>query len=338
MASVRSRAGKWQVRIRRHGHGPVAKTFLLRADAERWARSIELELDRGLLAGRLEAERVLVGEVIARYKEEVLPLKRGAAVEGLRLDRLASAGLGRLAMARLTPQVVAQYRDSRLKSVASGTVLRELQILSAVINHAIREWGIGLAANPVTLIRRPAPCRGRDRRLQADEQLQLLTMLSHGGRAEDGTYRKGTRNVWVKPVVELALETAMRRGELLALRWKEIDLERRVAFLPITKNGDSRKVPLSPRAVEILSGLPRHISGKVFPITPSALQQAFGRACKAAGVEGFRFHDLRHCALSRLAERGLSALELSAISGHKTLQQLARYVHMRVEDLVRKLA
>ena len=164
-----------------------------------------------------------------------------------------------------------------------------------------------------------------------------MEALGGGGRSEDGTYRKGTRNSWVKPVVELALETAMRRGELLALQWKHVDLERRVAYLPMTKNGLARSVPLSTRAAGVLSSLPRHSSGVVFPISPAAFQQAFVRACTTAKVVDLHFHDLRHEATSRLFELGLNTMEVASVTGHETLQMLRRYTHLNPEVLATKL-
>ena len=155
--------------------------------------------------------------------------------------------------------------------------------------------------------------------------------------------------------MELAVETAMRQGELLSLTWANVDLERRVAFLPETKNGTSRYVPLSSRAVALLAGSPRSINGQVFPVTTNAVRNGFVaavsrarrmyvRACLAQGFAAdpsmftdLRFHDLRHEATSRLFERGLNPMQVAAITGHKTLQMLKRYTHLRAEDLARML-
>ena len=140
------------------------------------------------------------------------------------------------------------------------------------------------------------------------------------------------------PLVELALETAMRRGELLSLRWEYVDLTRRVAYLPMTKNGDSRSVPLSTGAVKILQSLPRNLDGQVFPIEAQTVAAAFMKAVKRAGVKDFHFHDLRHTAITNLAGKLSNVIELSAVSGHKTLSMLKRYTHLKAEDLAKKLA
>jgi integrase len=129
----------------------------------------------------------------------------------------------------------------------------------------------------------------------------------------------------------------MRRGELLSLTWDNVDLKKQIAFLPETKNGETRTVPLSSRAVAVLEALPRSIGGKVFPTTPAALKKAFERACAGAGITNLHFHDLRHEATSRMSEKLPNLIELAAVTGHKDLRMLKRYYHPRAEDLARKL-
>lgn len=229
-------------------------------------------------------------------------------------------------LANLSPAVVARFRDERLLTVSSGTVIRDLSVLSSVINHVRREWGI-VIQNPCELVRKPRAPLGRTRLLDAAEEARLLHELRPVGR----------RNVWMKPVVQLALETAMRRGELLALRWESMDLAKRTAYLPLTKNGRPRHVPLSLAAVSILEALSRSPDGRVFPITAAALVAAFTHACKRAGIVDLHFHDLRHTATTRIAEKLPNVVELAAVTGHQSLQMLKRYYHPRAEDLARKL-
>jgi len=157
------------------------------------------------------------------------------------------------------------------------------------------------------------------------------------GSKRTGAYRVGTRNPWMRPLVQLAIETAMRQGELLALRWENVDLTAQTAHLEDTKNGESRTVPLSSRAVAVLEALPRTDDPRVFPITSQAVKLAWKRACKRAGIEGLHFHDLRHEAASRLAERLPNLIELAAVTGHKDLRMLKRYYHPRATDLAKKL-
>ncbi|MBL0075798.1 MAG: site-specific integrase [Rhodocyclaceae bacterium] len=151
-----------------------------------------------------------------------------------------------------------------------------------------------------------------------------------------------SRNPWLWSAVQLAVETAMRQGELLGLTWSQVDRKRKLILLldpEKIKNEEPRAVPLSPAALELLDKLPRSTTGKVLPVERLTLYHAFSYACDRAKIKNFTFHDLRHEALSRLAERGdFSVLELAAVSGHKTLQMLKRYTHLQAERLADKLA
>ena len=146
-----------------------------------------------------------------------------------------------------------------------------------------------------------------------------------------------SQNHWLSSVVLMAIETAMRRGELLGLEWAEINLVNRTAHLPLTKNGSGRTVPLSTTAVETLESLPRDITGKVFPISKTALRGLWRRACKWAGIEDLHFHDFRHEATSGFFEKGLNVMEVAAITGHKDVRMMQRYIDPRAEDLAKKL-
>jgi integrase len=337
MASIRRRGDRWQARVIRKGFEPEAKSFTSKQDAEKWARAIEREMDTGGYVSRSTAEATTLEQVLSRYRLEVTPLKRGSEVEAIRLKVMERHRMARRSLATITAATVAEYRDERLKVVSGPTVLRELQILSSVLNHARREWCFPIQ-NAVADVRRPAPGRGRNRTLDHEGESSLLAHLEGGGRSNDGTYMKGTRNPWVAPLVRLALETAMRRGELLALLWEHIDLTKRTAFLPLTKNGHTRTVTLSTNAVAVLSSLPRSIDGRVFPITANALKLAFVRACTSSGIVNLHFHDFRHHATSRLAERLPNVIELAMDTGHSDLRMLARYYHVKPEALALKLA
>jgi integrase len=173
-----------------------------------------------------------------------------------------------------------------------------LAYISAIINHARREWRINVP-NPVQMVRKPQSPQARSRVLTDAEVSKLLQALEPTGR----------RSHWTKPAVQLALATAMRRGELLSLKWEHIDLQGRTAFLPDTKNGESRTVPLSSVAVQVLAELPRHISGLVIPVKYFTLDAAFKRGVHRANLDGVRFHDLRRTAITCI---GASQLEAAA--------------------------
>ena len=302
MATIEKRGQFWRVKVRRAGLPAQTKTFNNRTHAQQWARSVESDLDKGIVVDRRTAQRLSLAEVLERYRREVTPTKRGSADENLRLKAMAQRPFARIKMSALTSSHLAAYRDERLKVVSGATVNREFSVLSHAIDTARREWDVYLPTNPCTLVRRPPQGRPRDRRLQGDEEKRLLAAC------------RGARNKWLVHFVALAIETGMRRGELLGLLWDNVDLERRTAFLPVTKNGESRGVPLSSRAIEVLRALPPSTNGRVFAeLTREALKQSFNRAARRAGITGLRVHDLRHEATSRFFEKGLNVMEVASV-------------------------
>jgi len=266
--------------------------------------------------------------LLNRYKEEITPKKKSADVEVYRIDALTKHKMAALPLSNLHSHVIASYRDERLKTVTAGTVLKELSLLGHAIDIGMKEWAVYLPSNPVKNIRRPSAPRARDRRFYGDEEKRLLAEL-----------KTKTRNDLVHSVVVIAVETAMRRGEILGLEWTDVDLDKRTVHLSDTKNGEARDIPLSKKATKVLLAL-RSVSADecfVFPLTPNALKKSFGRAVDRAKIDGFRFHDLRHEGTSRLFEKGLNIMEVATITGHKDLSMLRRYTHLKAVDLVKKL-
>ena len=326
MATIRQRNDRWQAIVKRTGYPTQSKTFTLKKDAEKWARLQERLIDAGEWIDSAAQERQTpLGELLDRYAKEVSKGKRGSRAEAYRIETLKKHGLAKHALATITPQMIASWRDARLSEVSSGTALRELQLLGHVFTMAIREWGIPIPKNPVSLIRKPPAGKPRDRVLTTSERTALVSACNE------------CRNPWIKPVVVFALETAARRGEILALRWKDVDLSHRTAMLHVTKTSQPRRIPLSPSCVKMLESLPRSVHGTVFPLSIEALKQAYERAVARAGISDFTFHDLRHDSLTRLAKQGLSVLELRAISGHATANMLQRYVSIDAGELAMKL-
>ncbi|GAB6043895.1 tyrosine-type recombinase/integrase [Endothiovibrio diazotrophicus] len=324
MATIRRRGTHWQVQIRKRGYPPQSKSFATRAEGEAWARAVEKGLD-GRVIARAEAEQTTLGEALERYLREVTPTKKGAKQDSGRIRRWMAHPLATRTLAAVRGTDIAAYRDERLAEGRNpGTVICDLSILSQVYVVAAKEWGMESLRNPVSVVRKPKKPRSRDRRLEGDEENRLLEVA-------DAPYGE---------LITLAIETAMRSGELRSLKWPRINLKTRTAALPETKNGERRVVPLSSRAVKVLSELQHRSDGEeVFPTLTSAdvITSKFRRLCKKAGVAGLRFHDLRHEATSRFFERGLNMMEVAAITGHKDLEMLKRYTHLRAEDLAVKL-
>ena len=334
MASFRKRSGRWQARVLRRGFPDAVKTFATKEDAQKWARSVERQFDIGDFLPQQRSSSLTLRDLIERYRSEVVPKLRGASTEHVRLSTIARL-LGHHQATALTPNAVAQYRDIRLKSVTPSTCLRELQTLSALLTVALREWQV-IDRNAVAGVKKPSANRPRNRRLDPAEESRLIEALTPAQRLPNGRWSKGIRNAWLKPLVLLALESAMRRGELVSLRWQDVNLQRRTAFLPQTKSGHPREIPLSPAAVALLAGLPRSIDGRVFPISANAVRQAWNRARLRANLPDLHLHDLRHESTSRLAER-LNVLELASVTGHRDLSMLRRYTHLQADKLAQKL-
>ena len=222
-------------------------------------------MDKGAFVSRAEAESITLKELLERYLEEVNPLKKGAEPETNRLRQMMRHPLADRFVAGVRGVDIARWRDQRLRKVTPATVKRDLVLLGHVFEVARKEWGI-FVHNPVRDIKLPSGGRPRDRRLRPGEEPRLLTAC------------REARNCWL-----LALETAMRQGELLRLRWEYIDLNRRTAHLPDTKNGEARTVPLSSTAVAVLRTQPRALHGEVFPgVTTEAVKRAYMRATQRA--------------------------------------------------------
>ena len=356
MATIRSRDDQdgitigWQAQIKRKGFPMAVKTFRTKAEATQWATVTESEMMRGVFVRRNESEQTTLNELLDRYSREVLPKLKGGYREHSRIKALQS-GLGAYSLAALNSAMIAKYRDNRLSTVSektgrlvsAQTVKHELGLLQRAMKMAAMEWGIALPGGiPTAMVKKPSLPSARDRRLVDNEEERLLAACAE------------SRNVWLRPCVIFAIETAVRAGEILekwerdketgnqekkslGLQWSDVDLRKRTAHLPKTKNGDARTVPLSSRAVAVLEALPRNLDGRVFGTTYEGVHQAFVRACKRAGIDDLRFHDLRHEATSRLFEKSLNPMQVAAITGHKTLQMLKRYTHLKAEDLAKML-
>jgi integrase len=326
MASFRKRAGKWQVRITVKGFPETTKSFSTKAEAQQWAREIESTMYKGEFQHQAEQNHILFGDVLKQYLVEVTPSKRSRQRETEWIGFVQRFKLVSYSMDKLTPAAIAEYRDERLKTISAGTFLREISILSSVINHARKEWGVTIQ-NPCDRIRKPAIPIGRSRLLSKEEEALLIHELQPIKR----------RSAVMVPLVLFALETAMRRGEILSLLWENISLTNQTATLPLTKNGTKRIVPLSLKAVHILKQLNPKPEGVVFPISYMSLSNCFTDACKRAEIKDLHFHDLRHTATTKLAEKLPNVIELASVTGHQTIQMLKRYYHPNAQLLAKKL-
>lgn len=333
MATIRKRGDhQYEVQVRRLGFPRLTKTFLTKRDAELWAWNVESEIRRNVFVDGREAAKWTISDLIARFKADYAPHHYKQRDDGREAWKYQVSqiekSLGNYSLAAIDQKLISKFRDDRLKKVEGSTVRKELFMLSKILKFGESECGIVLPrGNPVSKVRKPAEGRSRDRRLTDQEWTELEKEC------------RASRNIYLWPAVELAVETGMRQGEILGLDWADVDMKKKFVQLRDTKNGEDRAVPLSPAALTVLQKMPRSISGKVFPIQRITLSAAFQAARKRAEIEDFHYHDLRHEALSRLSERGdFSVLEIASISGHKTLTMLKRYTHLSASKLADKLA
>ncbi|MDN7581599.1 integrase [Burkholderia orbicola] len=347
MGTIQSRFRRSGIRlqatIRIKGFPTLSRAFGDRTDAETWIADQEdfirrrihtanMETGRQRIAAECEVQYCTLGDLMRRYLATVTPGKRAADQEAIRMNGLLKHAIADCPILNLDRQRVAEWRDSRLHVVSGSTVRRDMTLLAHVVKIGIEEWAAPLTENPFRQVRRPQESPPRDRRLRAGEELVLLAAC------EDA------RAPYLRPVVELALETAMRQSEIVALDWAHISLSGRYARLPMTKNGTARGIPLSAHAAMILESVPAVLdnsgnrTGQVFAgVTTEAVKRSFIRARRRAELHDLRFHDLRHEATSRFFERRLTVPEVARITGHKTWTMLERYTHLQLDDVARRL-
>jgi len=295
MTRIERRGKRWRARVRIGGID-CSESFATRADAAGWARQQEVEVDAGKL-GRLPDHSF--GDLLDRYIREVVPTHRGERAERLRLERLRrDDALSGVKLPALSAQHIAAWRDRRLMQVSVATVLREWNALSAACTVAVREWG-WLRENPLRGVKRPSQPPPRQRIYLDDEIERVLHACGYTPEAPPLTQqaRVGAAVVW-------ALATAMRAGEIVGLTWDHVDSSRRVAHLPMTKNGTSRDVPLSTRAMALLDQMKGLDTAKALGINSEGILDALWRKARdRALLQDAHFHDLRATALTRMASK-----------------------------------
>jgi len=286
----------------------------------------------------MEARRRTLSELVDRYIEDVIPTKRTGHKKDAALLSWWKEELGTYFLADVSPALVVECRDRLARGVtyrgtrrSPATVNRYLAGLSHAFTIAVQEWG-WLEENPIRKVRRLEESRGRVRSLSDEERPRLLDAC------------KANPDHRLYPLIILALSTGARQGELLRLRWRDVDLEREVAVLHETNNKERRTLPLSGEALRVIRELARvrRIDTDVVFSSPAGKpvfpQKAWEAALKEAEIKDFRFHDLRHSAASYLAMSGATLAEIAEVLGHKTLQMVKRYSHLTEQHTSRVVA
>jgi len=316
----------YRAQIRMRGFPKLSKTFHRRTDAKRWVEETKTAARGGNLIST-EATRTTLREALEHYLNEITPRKKGWRREQDRVKAWMQNPLSVRFLSQLRGADFTAYCNQRRKEGrAENTIRIELMLISKLYKIASKVWEMEGLRNPIASVTMPKGSNKRKRRLSPDEESALFEQLRKTG-------------IYMAPLASLAIETAMRQGELLSLTWADIDLQKRIAHLKDTKNSEPRDVPLSTRALEILKAMPRPLNDTalVFPISQDAVIRAFRKACADAKIENLKFHDLRHEATSRICDR-LPMHEAMSITGHKTPSMLLRYYHPKAEELARKLA
>ena len=282
---------------------------------------------------KFHVSELTLKEAFKKYKISFSILKKGYHQERYRIEQISRSFLGEMFVKDITSVHIATYRDQRLsfenpitrRRLSSATVRLELTLLSTFFNIARIEWGI-CGENPVVNVRKPKVSSGRDRRLTTKEDRLILRHAFNYANPE------------LYSIIIIALESAMRQGEILSLQWQHINFRTCVVHLPDTKNGTKRDVPLSHKAIDAIKRLEPKTQGNVFKYTSNGFKSSWRSMIKKLKIENLHFHDLRHEAVSRLFELStLDMMEIAAISGHKSLSMLKRYTHLKAHSLVKKL-
>ncbi|MGE4062729.1 MAG: integrase [Rhodospirillaceae bacterium] len=325
MATIRKRGRRWQVQIRLAGVAPASATFANRQEAQKWAREMEGRAPVAPAAQPpVDSDLLTLRKLIERYRENVTVHKRGRLNEECYLTAILREPFADAPLSALDASAFAAYRDRLARRIKGASVRKYLTLLSHIYTIARAEWAIAVA-NPLAHLRRPPAGLPRDRRLQPGEWDALIVAAD------------ACRNAVMRPLIEFAVESAMRRGEILRVEFAHRNAERRTLHIPTTKTARPRTIALTPAASRILDEQQAKGYVRPFPTTGNAIRLAWQRIVKRAGIHDLHFHDLRHEAISRLFERGLTIPETALVSGHSDPRQLFRYTHLRAEDVAAKL-
>ena len=322
MASIQKRGDKWRVFICKDGKR-ASKTFDTKSSAKHWANKTELELESG------ENKPVInyfVFEAFEKYANECSVKKKGQKWEVNRLKALARLDFAQLLLRELKPAHLAIFRDMRLNQVQASTVNRELNLISAVFSVAIQEWH-WLEVNPCKGVKRPKNPKPRDRRISEDEIEKICKAL--GFDESEGINNKSQL---VAAFFLLAIETAMRLGELCAVTCEDVFLQQRFLIIRDSKNSDTRQVPLSKRATELIE----IVLNSGLCIGSGSATSLFKKGIKKTDIEGLTFHDTRHESLTRLSKK-IDVLDLARMVGHRDLKSLMIYYNATASEIAKRL-
>ncbi|MDA8631159.1 site-specific integrase [Litoricolaceae bacterium] len=322
MGSMRKRNHQWNAQVRIKGWQQLSRTFKTKQQAKEWIQETELAI-RSKATGVSERPNLTLSEACDIYGRTISTNHKGQAVENHRLAKFASSPIGCLELKKIQRHQIQSYFEMRSNTVSASTIRREFLLLKRLLTVAIERWNVPITAHPMRHMTTPPNASNRTRRITEQEWQQISKAASQ------------QRNPLVLAVIQFAYETGMRRSEVLRLKPEDIDVELQIAHLDDTKNGTARSVPLSAKANQIVTQqLQEDHQEFVFNISATAIQQAWRRIINKTNISDLRFHDLRHEAISRFFEMGMSIAEVRCISGHKDVRQLFNYTHIQADRIV----
>ena len=333
MSSLRKeKNGRWRGEVRKNGLR-ISKTFDSKGDASKWAREVEIKIEKEQFEDFRDSAHLTLAHLIKRYRDEITPNKKGAVSEVYKLNFIIRQPIAKTKILRLSTRMIIEFKNELKRTRAPATVNKYIHYIHTIWETARLTWGINLPPNnPTALVKREKVMTKIDRILSYEEQDRLLTACKESSLDQ------------LSDIVEFALETAMRFGEITRLQVRDIDFDKSIATLHDTKNGERRDVPLTVRALDICSKykfkdkvLEFKDHQTLFPIHRDKFRHYFEQACKKAAVKGFRFHDTRATKITRLFEEGWDVSSVAVVSGHKSWSELQKYTRIKAIDLVDKI-
>ena len=325
MASIYKRNGKWRVEIRKIGSKGIHKSFIVKDEAIRFARDTEVKIEQGLYQDLTLAKTTKLKDVLAQYRDRVSITKRGYAQECYKINKIIRSDIADKLLSQLTPLILFEYIEQQKKLYTASTINKSITIINLALNFAERFLGISLNKNPLKFIKRLKESQFVGQVIEPHEEGLLLK------------HAESSKLYWLKTAIILGIDCGLRRGEILKLKAEDINYKNNTAILRDTKNGETREIGLSSRAIQELKMLPVSIDGKLFPCKRlDTFTFYYKQLKKWSGVKK-RFHDTRHTFASRSTTSGWSITEIAAQGGWKQLQVLKRYTHIKAEYLAKKM-
>ncbi|WP_440928724.1 tyrosine-type recombinase/integrase [Candidatus Pelagibacter sp.] len=326
MASYRKRNGKWSARVRLNKDKQISKTFILKEDAVKWARECEIKIQKGLIEDLNQADQITLKELLQRYKKDETIKKKGFKEEVYKIDKLCRQEIANIKLSKLTVLKIREFRDAWLLDHGPSSVNKYTTLISMAIKYGQQTLAIYLPKNPCEFIKRLREPEFKGEVIEPDEEKVLLEKAEH------------SKAKWLKLVIMLGLDCGIRRGEILKIRREDIDFNKHTVILRETKNGLSRRVGLSKRAIDEINKLPININGKLISCERGDTVDFYWQQLKKWTGINKRFHSTRHTFATRASMNGWSITEISAQGGWKDLKVLKRYTHISAEHLAKKLS